>query len=118
MKEAQDKWDQLQRKINAAIAEWRAEHPEATLTEIEEAVDSRVSEIRTQMVQDLALQGKTTDLTGMTAEERPRCPECGRPVQANGKQQRRLISKHGKRIELERSQAYCQHCRVTFFPSG
>ena len=118
MDEQQDKWAELQQKISAAIAEWRAEHPEATLTEIEEEVDGRVSEMRTQMVQDLALEGRTTDLTSMAKEERPRCPQCGRPVQANGKEARSLITEHGQRIELKRSQAYCKHCQVTFFPSG
>lgn len=104
--------------ISAAIVEWRKEHPEATLTEIEEEVDDRVSQMRTQMVQDLALQGRTVDLTSLAKEKRPRCPQCGRPVQANGKQERKLITEHNQRIELERSQAYCPHCQVTFFPSG
>lgn len=42
----QEKWRDLQEKSNAAIAEWRRENPEATLTEIEEVVDSRLAEVR------------------------------------------------------------------------
>lgn len=57
-----NKWGELQEKISAAIEEWRQEHPEATLTEIEEAVDDRVAEMRRQMVEDLAQQGRTADL--------------------------------------------------------
>lgn len=118
MDEQQDKWAELHEKIGAAIAEWREEHPEATLTEIEEVVDGRLSEVRAQMVEDLAHQGRAADLTRMAEEERPRCPQCGGPVQANGKQERGLITDHGQKIELKRSQAYCKHCQVTFFPSG
>jgi hypothetical protein len=51
--EQRGKWDRLHAKISAAAEEWRQEHPEATLTEIEMAVDSRMAEIRRQMVEDL-----------------------------------------------------------------
>lgn len=118
MSEQRDKWRDLQEKINAAIAEWRREHPEATLTEIEEAVDERLAEVRTEMVEDLAHEGQTADLKRLAKEERPRCPGCGRPAAANGKGRRKLKTFQGQTIELERDQAYCTHCEVTFFPSG
>jgi hypothetical protein len=50
MNEQQEKWRDLQDKINAAIAEWPREHPEATLAEIEEVVDSQIAHRRTKMV--------------------------------------------------------------------
>ena len=118
MSEQQDKWRDLQDKINAAIEEWRREHPEATLTEIEEAVDSRIAGVRTQMVADLAQGGRTARIKELPEEERPRCPRCGRSAAANGKGRRKLKTFHGETIELERDQAYCTHCEVTFFPSG
>lgn len=114
MGEQQDKWRGLQDKVNAAIEEWRREHPEATLTEIEEAVDSRMAEVRTKMVEDLAQGGRTADLKRLA---RPVCPRCGQPVAANGKGRRKLKTYRGQIIELERDQAYCTHCEVTFFPS-
>ena len=114
----QDKWRELQDKINAAIAEWRREHPEATLTEIEEVVDSQLATVRTQMVEDLAQGGRTADLKRLAQEERPQCPHCGQGVAANGKGRRKLKTSYGRMIELERDQAYCTHCEVTFFPSG
>jgi tRNA(Ile2) C34 agmatinyltransferase TiaS len=118
MNEQQDKWRDLQDKINAAIAEWRREHSEATLTEIEEVVDSQIAGMRTRMVEDLAQGGRTADLKRMAKEERPTCPQCGQAVAANGKGRRRLKTYYGQIIELERDQAYCTHCEVTFFPSG
>jgi len=112
-----EKWRDLQEKVNAAIAEWRREHPEATLTEIEQVVDEQLGGMRRQMVEDLAQQGRSAELKGLSAEERPHCPGCGRPAVANGKKGRKLKTSYGQEIELERDQAYCQHCAVTFFPS-
>ena len=117
MSEQQASWRDLQEKINAAVEAWRREHPEATLTEIEEVVDRQVGTLRRQMVEDLAQQGRTARLKEMPEEERPRCPRCGQPVVANGKGRRRLKTVYGQIIELERDQAYCTHCEVTFFPS-
>ncbi len=118
MSEQQDKWRDLQERINAAIEEWRREHPEATLTEIEEAVDSRLAGVRTRMVEDLAQGGRTAKLKRLSKEERPQCPRCGQPVAVNGKGRRKLKTYYGETIELERDQAYCIHCEMTFFPSG
>ena len=118
MSEQKKKWRDLQDKINATIAEWRQEHPEATLTEIEEVVDSQLANVRARMVEDLAQDGRTADLKRLAREERPPCPRCGQPVAANGKGRRKLKTFRGQVIELERDQAYCTHCEVTFFPSG
>ena len=59
MNEQSERWRELQEKINATIEEWRREHPEATLTEIEEAVDKQLGEMRARMVEDLAQGGRT-----------------------------------------------------------
>jgi uncharacterized protein with PIN domain len=117
MNEQQESWRSMQEKINAAVEAWRREHPEATLTEIEEVVDGQVAALRRQMVEDLAQRGRTAKLKELPEQERPRCPRCGQPVVANGKGRRRLKTVYGQVIELERDQAYCTHCEVTFFPS-
>lgn len=117
MDDQQDKWRDLQDKINAAIEAWRREHPEATLTEIEEAVDSRLAGVRRQMVEDLAQEGRAARLRGIPKEERPACPRCGQAVAVNGRGRRKLKTSYGETIELERDQAYCIHCEMTFFPS-
>lgn len=118
MTEEEAQWDELFDLVAQAVSQWRRKHPRAKLTEIEKAVDRRLAEVRVQMVEDLAQQGETADLTQLAEEERPRCPECGRPVVANGKQKRRLRTDHEQTIELKRSKAYCAHCKVSFFPSG
>lgn len=111
-------WDDLVRRIRKAVQEWRDENPTATLTEIENAVDDELSVARVELIEELALQARSRDLREIPLAERPKCPECGRPVVANGKQSRTLTTNHDKRIQLERSKAYCKHCEVSFFPSG
>jgi hypothetical protein len=111
-------WTDLVGRIRKTVQEWRDENPTATLTEIENAVDGELSAARVELIEELALQARSRDLKAIPPEERPRCPECGRPVVANGKQSRTLTTNHDKHIELERSKAYCKHCEVSFFPSG
>lgn len=118
MNQKDEQWDELFVLVAKAVGEWRRKHPRAKLTEIEKMVDRHLAEVRVQMVEDLAQQGATADLTQLTEAERPRCPECGQAVVANGKQKRRLRTDYEQMIELERSKAYCPHCKVSFFPSG
>jgi len=118
MVEPEDRWDELFERVRATIREWRVENPEATLTEIERKVDGGLSEVRVEMVTDLAHEGQTQDLTMMPVGERPRCPECGARTVANGKGRRRLVTDYEQEIELERSRAHCPHCQVSFFPPG
>lgn len=84
MSELQEKWDDPFDRIAEAIEVLRQEHPEATLAEIEEAVVMRVAEVRTQMVEDLAHQGRTTGLTQIAEEARLPCPQCGVPSSPTG----------------------------------
>lgn len=114
----EEQWGELFDLGAQAVQEWRRKHRRAKLTEIEKTVDRQLAKVRVQMVEDLAQQGETADLRGLEEEERPRCPECGGAVVANGRQKRRLRTDHEQTIELERSKAYCPHCEVSFFPSG
>lgn len=118
MTEEEAQREELFEVVAQAVSQWRRKHRRAKLTEIEKAVDRHLAEVRVQMVEDLAQQGETADLTQLEEEERPRCPACGRAVVANGKQKRRLRTDHEQTIELERSKAYCARCKVSFFPSG
>jgi hypothetical protein len=109
-------WDDLFQRIRKTVQEWREENLTATLTEIENAVDNELAVARVQLIEELALQSRSRNLQEIPMAERPKCPECGRPVLANGKQRRTLTTNNNKRIRLERSKAYCKHCQVSFFP--
>jgi hypothetical protein len=49
-------WRQLTDEIMTGMREWRLQHPQATLREIETALDSRLTRVRARMLEDLALQ--------------------------------------------------------------
>ena len=111
-------WDELYEEANREVQRWRRKHKKATLTEIEDTVDNELAKMRARMVQDLAMESETANLQSMANEERPKCPQCGRPLVANGRQKRRLTTDHEQKVELKRSKGYCRHCKLSFFPSG
>jgi hypothetical protein len=45
-------WDQMSEEMNAAIMEWREQHPRATFREIEAEIDRRLDELRGKMMSD------------------------------------------------------------------
>jgi len=114
----QKKWDELYEEASREVLRWRQQHKKATLTEIEDTVDAELARMRAQMIQDLALVSESADLRRLSREERPTCPQCGRPLAANGRQQRDVTTDHEQRIALERSKGYCRHCKLGFFPPG
>ena len=89
-----DKWTASFQQASETVSSWREEHPRATFTDIENAVDKQLAQLRTTMIQDLALESKLVDIRQLTAQERPLCPACGKPLVANGKQSRQLITHH------------------------
>lgn len=111
-------WDELFAEAEEEIRQWRAGHKRATLTEIENEVDAQLAVVRARMVQELALESEMADMRSVKRAERPKCPVCGRPLSANGRDRRRLVTDYEQVVELERSKAYCSHCKVSFFPSG
>jgi transposase-like protein len=86
--------------------------PQATLTEIEEAVEAELAQLRKQLVEEM-VQEKAT---GPRAE--PDCPQCGQKMVKNGRRQRKLKSKEGQTIQLDRQQWRCLTCGTTLFPPG
>ena len=50
-----DTWDPEWETTKGSVAQWRREHPRATLREIEEAVDWQVNALRARMLQDVAM---------------------------------------------------------------
>ena len=111
-------WQTMYEEAEEAVKSWRKTHPKATFTEIENTVDEEMARVRAQMLQDMALESASADWRGKEAAERPKCPECGAAVQANGEKPRRLVTDHEQSVELRRSQARCPGCGATYFPPG
>lgn len=101
--------------ILAEMDAWRAAHPTATLTEIEAALDQRLSALRRQMLQDTIAKSPHADWSHLPPEQRPTCPTCGEPLQPRGKRRRHLRSAGGD-LTFERTYGSCPRCGSGLFP--
>jgi len=111
-------WQQVADEVFTGVAEWRVQHPRATLLEIEQELDVRLSGLRARLLQDLALRSRQADVGALPGPERPRCPDCGEPLAARGKKVRRLTTTHNREVALSRSYAVCPRCGRGLFPPG
>lgn len=114
--EMAEKWRSLSEEMIEGIGEWRKEKPKASLREIEEEVDRRLSKVRAQMIMDTAVQSDSTDWRGQTRGAV--CPKCGEELKRKGKKKRKLETQGGQTIELEREYGVCPKCGVGIFPPG
>lgn len=109
-------WQRLADEAWAGLAEWRHQHPKATLREIEQAVDERLAGLRARMVQDAALASASAD--SRVGGGRARCPACGEPMQVEGARTRRLRTTYDQEVALTRAYARCPACGTGVFPPG
>jgi hypothetical protein len=103
-------------EIVTGMYEWRLQHPEATLTEIEAALDERWYRVRARMLEDLALRCSAASWQGRAAIEQPTCPDCGQVLMGRGQQPRHLKTHGGQDLMLTRSYGYCPKCQKGLFP--
>lgn len=95
--------------IASGMRQWRAEHPQATLTEIEREVDRQLDAVRADLVRELAV-------TGAAAVEV--CPACGASLVQRGTRERTLITEGDEPLRLQRVYATCPACGSGLFPPG
>lgn len=114
--ELEARWQPLSQQVLHTMKEWRQQHPKATFQEIQTALDMQLAQLRAQILQDLALTSPRADLPKMTEAERPTCPECGVPLNAQGQHTRTLVTEHDQTITLARSYATCPQCGAGLFP--
>lgn len=114
--ELEEEWTQLSDEILAEVKAWRAQHPQATLYEIEAEVDARLGVARSRLLEATALAGPVADPAA--AGERPVCPECGAAMRLEGTRTRRLTTTHNRAVTLARRYARCPRCGTGLFPPG
>ncbi len=112
------KWPGVAEEAMSGMKEWRLEHPRATMVEIEEELDKRLAKLRVQMLTDTAMASDSTEMTSGVEAVRAVCLECGKGLEARGKQERLLTSQHNQVVRLERSYGVSAQCEGGFFPSG
>lgn len=110
-------WHREAEAVISGMKEWRAQHPRATFTEIEEALDVRLDGMRARLLEDLALASRATDLSGEAAE-RPRCADCGAELRPRGVHPREVVTRGDQVVHLERQYAACPQCGGGRFPPG
>lgn len=117
-KHGPDHWRAMGEDIFSETWEWRLQHPTATLTEIEAAIDAHLTRLRTTMLQDAALATPAADWTSAAPHDRPSCPDCHTPLVARGKHSRRIQTHGGRDLVLDRTYGVCPTCGGGLFPPG
>lgn len=112
------RWQELAEEVLSGMKEWRLQHPKATLTEIETALDERLGRMRARMLEDAALASAAADISMAQEEERPVCRHCGTKLRGRGRHKRRLTSQQEQMLTLERSYGVCPTCGKGLFPPG
>jgi YgiT-type zinc finger domain-containing protein len=74
--------------------------------------------MRARMLEDLALHSAAAAWQDAPPTERPRCPECGTPLQERTTQPRTLQTHGGQDLTLERSYGVCPACGTGLRPEG
>lgn len=107
-------WAHVAEDVLTGFRAWRDQHPTATLTEIEQALDERWAVARARLLQDAALASAVVDLA--REPRRPTCPQCGTLMHADGMETRRLTTTGDQPLTLRRSRVRCPACGTGFFP--
>lgn len=105
----------MESEIESWMSKWRKDHKQATLREIEEELDERLSQLRVRVMEEMVGASASVE---WEAGSGPKCPECGKEMRRRGKAKRELTNGDGKQIKLNRHYASCPACGVGFFPPG
>ncbi len=109
-------WHQLTQEVMTGMREWRAQHPKATLREMETELDARLNRMRARMLEDMALASAAADWADTPESEHPTCPDCGQPLHLRGSDTRTLQTHGGHELTLQRRYGTCPACDAGFFP--
>ena len=112
-----ERWGEATGAVWTELVAWREAHPRATFTEIEAELDRQLNQVRARLLGDLALASATADLAA-SGVDRPRCERCGVALQAQGQEERGVVTQGGVEVRLERSSATCPRCGDRSFPPG
>lgn len=110
-------WQETSQKTLTTISRWRQEHPKATWSEIEKAVDEELGRLRRQVLEDVAQASEVAEWRS-ESDEAPVCSQCGTRLEAGSREKRRLTTGYEQIIELERRYGLCPKCETGLFPPG
>lgn len=104
--------------LAAKIGGWEAAHPQATLVEMETALDAAWAVARAEMLGTWANAQPEARVAQRPVAERPVCPECGVVLESAGRQERTLRLDGDETLTLHREYARCPRCGSGLFPPG
>jgi hypothetical protein len=111
IEEVKTAWVEQLGRGGEAFAQWRTEHPRATLSEIEDAYDGIFRGVRAEVVSEAAMLSEKRDT-------RQACEECGTLMVRRGMRERHLLGKDGATLRISRGYQTCPACGVGLFPPG
>lgn len=111
-----EEWRGMSEEIIVGMTKWRHQNPIATFRAIEKELDRRLDELRERMLVDLAVASASADWEERV--ETPKCPNCGAILYPNGKKKRKLQTREGRAVELEREYGVGPKCGQGIFPPG
>jgi predicted RNA-binding Zn-ribbon protein involved in translation (DUF1610 family) len=101
--------------VLGGFKEWRLQHPRATLSEIEAALDERWAVARARLLADAAQASDAADPRQGVAV---RCPQCGERMAVRGPEERTLTTTYEQPVRLRRRYAVCAACGEALSPPG
>ncbi len=96
-------------EIRERMRVWQAEHPRATLTEIEHELDRQFHAVRARLLAEVATSA---------SDDLGSCPDCGGPLVRRGERERTLTTTGGEALTLQRPYGTCSRCGRGLFPPG
>ena len=106
-------WAAVSQTVEREVAGWQRAHPRATLTEIEQEVETATGRLRRFLLEELAGEA------AVALVERPHCPQCQTPLERRGHKVREVLTAHHREpVRLERAYFVCPACHAGFSPPG
>lgn len=102
--------------VLAQMQQFNVTRASPTFTEIEDAVEAALAGLRQDLLTQSVQAQPLADFRG--AAERPACPDCGAEVQANGQQERQVVTQGDVVVTVERTRGRCSVCGTELFPPG
>lgn len=113
-----EQWQSETAAILSGLEDWRVQHPTATLRELELAVDDRLTGLRAQLLERLALSSAAATFSAQPVLAHPRCRQCGARLEPRGQHPRDLLTHGARALHLEREYGVCPGCGEGLFPPG
>lgn len=101
--------------------EWRQAHPQATFDAIDEEVSQQFAGLQARVVEALSQSEQRHAGGGETPavdDGRPVCAQCQTVMQGRGQRHRRVPTRQGEDVVLQRPYYVCPACGAGRFPPG